>query len=297
MNTIEINHLTKDYGGGKGIFDVSFHVKEGEAYAYLGPNGAGKSTTIRHLLGFLFPEKGNCFILGKDCSKDMKEIHKQLGYIPGEINLFDQMSGKQFLTFLANYRGMKDMGRYEELRKRFDLNDSVRIKKMSKGMKQKVGIIAAFMHDPKVLILDEPTSGLDPLMQNKFVELIQEEKKRGKTILMSSHMMEEVEKTCDRVGIIKDGHIIKELDIETLRNSKTRNYIIRFETQEDMQSFCKNCTFQYTIEEECVHVSIQNDINTLLKQLSNYRLLSLDIEHQNLEELFFQFYGGQTNAK
>lgn len=207
MDVISIEKLTRDYGDGKGIFDVSFGVGNGEVFGFLGPNGAGKTTTIRHLMGFIRPKTGKCTISGLDCWTQSSEIQKNLGYIPGEINFFDDMSGTEFLDFSAKYRGFQDSGRKKALLERFELNPKGKIKKMSKGMKQKIGIVAAFMHDPDILILDEPTSGLDPLMQSRFVELIAEEKKRGKTILLSSHMFEEVERTCDRIGIIREGKL------------------------------------------------------------------------------------------
>ncbi len=176
MEIIKINNLTKDYGNGKGIFDVTFTIKKGEIFGFLGPNGAGKTTTIRHLLGFIIPKEKKCIINGLDCNKDIDLIQKKIGYIPGEINLMEEISGIQFIKFMADYRGMKNLERANELIKRFELDPRCKIKKMSKGMKQKVGIVIAFMHDPDILILDEPTSGLDPLMQNEFVNLILEEK-------------------------------------------------------------------------------------------------------------------------
>ena len=183
MNTIEMKHLTKDYGNQRGIFDVSFSVKKGEVMGFLGPNGAGKTTAIRHLLGFSTPDHGTCMINGMDCFHKAKDIHRSLGYLPGEIAFMDDMTGKQFLKFAADLKGMKNQGRMQELMDMFSLDPRGRIKKMSKGMKQKIGIVCAFMDSPDLYILDEPTSGLDPLMQNQFVELILEEKKRGATII------------------------------------------------------------------------------------------------------------------
>ena len=294
MNVIEIAHLTRDYGDGKGIFDVSFTISEGEVFGFLGPNGAGKTTTIRHLLGFIYAKSGSCSILGKDCGTNSAEIQKLLGYIPGEIALKNDMTGQQFLKFMAEYRGMKDMGRCAELMERFELNPKGKIKKMSKGMKQKIGIITAFMHDPKVLILDEPTSGLDPLMQNTFVKLIMEEKQRGKTILMSSHMFEEVERTCDRVGIIKDGKIVSITDVETLRQNKQRQYRITFQSREEAARFAKAGFPVQTIEDQDVHVLIGHDIQKLITVLNNYHVINLDIAQQSLEDLFMHFYGGES---
>ena len=173
MSVIALSHITKDYGGGHGVFDVSFAVEQGEVFGFLGPNGAGKTTTIRQLMGFLAPDSGTCTINGLDCRTQTAAIQKNMGYIPGEPALPDDMRGGEFIRFLAAYRGMRGTGRAGELCERFELDASGWIRRMSKGMKQKLGIVAAFMHDPKVLILDEPTSGLDPLMQNSFVELIQ----------------------------------------------------------------------------------------------------------------------------
>ena len=169
MNMINIENLTRDWGGGKGVFDLSFQVGKGEAFGFLGPNGAGKTTTIRHLMGFIKSKSGRCTIKGLDCWTASDKIQKNLGYIPGEINFFDDMSGMEFLNFIAKYRGINTESRQQELLEYFELNPKGKIKKMSKGMKQKIGIVAAFMHDPEILILDEPTSGLDPLMQKMCI--------------------------------------------------------------------------------------------------------------------------------
>lgn len=292
MSIVEINGLSKDYGDGKGIFNVAFKIEKGEVFGFLGPNGAGKTTTIRHLLGFIIPQAGVCLIEGLDCNKDVAKIQKNLGYIPGEITLMEEITGMQFIKFMAEYRGMKDLGRADEMIKRFDLNPNGKIKKMSKGMKQKIGIVVAFMHDPDVLILDEPTSGLDPLMQSEFVNLILEEKKRGKTILMSSHMVEEVEKTCDRVGIIKDGKIVSIEDVDTLQKSKQKIYVVTFKNKNDAIEFQKENFMVRKSDENVVEVIIKNEINELIRCLEKYDLVSLDVAHQTLEEIFMQFYGG-----
>ena len=199
MSVIKVCGLTRDYGSNKGIFDINFSIEKGEVFGFLGPNSAGKTTTIRHLMGFLKPQQGSCTVSGLDCRENAAEIQKNLGYIPGEIALFDDMSGIQYLRFMQEYRGIDCTKRMNGIIERFELDPNLKIKKMSKGMKQKIAIAAAFMHDPDILILDEPTSGLDPLMQNRFIELIKEEKQRGKTVLMSSHMFEEVEKISGNV--------------------------------------------------------------------------------------------------
>ena len=231
MSVIKIENLVRDYGGGKGIFDISFHVNQGEAFGFLGPNGAGKTTTIRHLMGFLKPRSGKCTVDGLDCFRERDKIQARLGYIPGEISFFDDMSGAEYLRFIAEYRKIDARNRMEELLERFELDPKSKIRKMSKGMKQKLGIVAAFMHDPDILILDEPTSGLDPLMQNRFVNLVAEEKEHGKTILMSSHMFEEVERTCDRIGIIREGRMMAVDSAATLREKHTRSYTVTLESE------------------------------------------------------------------
>ena len=215
MSVIEIKNLNKDYGNNKGIFDISFKIEKGEVFGFLGPNGAGKTTTIRHLLGFIFAKEGNCSILGMDCGKQAATIQKELGYIPGEINLWEEMSGMQFLKFMAKFRGMKDMGRCEELMERFKLDPSGRIKKMSKGMKQKVGIVAAFMHDPQILILDEPTAGLDPKERVRFRNLISDFAKE-KIVILSTHIVSDVSYIADYILMMKNGRFLLGEPMETV---------------------------------------------------------------------------------
>jgi ABC-2 type transport system ATP-binding protein len=239
MGVCEIQGLTRDYGNGRGAFNLSFSIYQGEVFGFLGPNGKGKTTTIRHLMGFLKTEKGYCTIGGKDCWKDRADIQKTLGYIPGEMVFFDDMTGTEFLSFMSKYRKTKSNGRTKELLDRFELDPRSKLKKMSKGMKQKVGIVTAFMHDPEVLILDEPTSGLDPLMQSRFIELMLEEKAKGKTILMSSHMFEEVERTCGRVAIIRKGKLVVLDAVETLKAAQAKKYVITLENEDAAAAFAE----------------------------------------------------------
>ena len=296
MNTIEMKHLTKDFGNQRGIFDVSFSVKKGEVMGFLGPNGAGKTTAIRHLLGFSTPDHGTCMINGMDCFHKAKDIHRSLGYLPGEIAFMDDMTGKQFLKFAADLKGMKNQGRMQELMDMFSLDPRGRIKKMSKGMKQKIGIVCAFMDSPDLYILDEPTSGLDPLMQNQFVELILEEKKRGATILMSSHMFEEVEKTCDRIGIIRKGHMAAIEDTVILQKNKTKTYILTFADSSQTQRFLQERLQMKQMSELCVHVYVREDLKELLQLLPAYELRDLNVATQSLEDIFLQYYGEKGEA-
>ncbi len=271
-NIIEITKLTKDYGNQKGIFDVTISVRKGEIYGFLGPNGAGKSTTIRHLMGFIRPDGGSCKLFGMDCFERAADIHKKLGYLAGEIAYMDDMTGRELLRFMAQLKGLKDQGRMQELVERFELDPSGRVRKMSKGMKQKVGIVSAFMADPEVLILDEPTSGLDPLMQNRFVELLLEEKKRGKTILMSSHIFEEIERTCDRTAIIRAGRIAAVEDMESLSGKKRKQYILRLEDGSTR-----------IVDED-------KNLTKLRQALAEQDVRTLEVKEQTLEELFLHYY-------
>ena len=292
MNAIRIENLTRDYGGGKGVFELSFEVGDGEAFGFLGPNGAGKTTTIRHLMGFLKPEAGICMIGGLDCWKNSDRIQERLGYIPGEISFFDDMTGADVLKFLAKYRNIRAGNRTKELLERFELDPRGKIKKMSKGMKQKVGIVAAFMHDPDILILDEPTSGLDPLMQNRFIDLVAEEKERGKTILMSSHMFEEVERTCHRVGMIRDGKLAAIDSVDALKASQTRKYIVTFPDSNSAADFVKEPFQTEALTHHRVAVTIQADLGELIAALGRYPVTNLSAPSQSLEEIFLLYYGG-----
>jgi len=294
VSVITIESLTRDYGGGKGVFNLSFEVKQGEAFGFLGPNGAGKTTTIRHLMGFLKPQSGTCTIGGIDCWKDSDKIQEKLGYISGEINYFDDMTGTDFLKFLAKYRKIGAVNRTGELLERFELNPHGKIKKMSKGMKQKVGIVAAFMHDPDILILDEPTSGLDPLMQSRFIDLVAEEKERGKTILMSSHMFEEVERTCHRVGIIRDGKLAAIDSVDQLKAKQVRKYIVTFETSKSAEDFTKEPLQTQALTHHRVAVTVQSNIRELIEILNRYPVTNLAAPNQGLEEIFMQYYGGKV---
>ena len=230
MALIDIQHITKDYGDGRGIFDLNLSIEKGEVFGFVGTNGAGKTTTIRHLMGFLKPQSGSATINGLDCWKDSAEIKKWIGYIPGEIAFPDAPTGTDFLTRQAELLGLRDMSYADSIIKKLQLDPTAKLKRMSKGMKQKTAIVAAFMADPEILILDEPTTGLDPLMRKEFIGILDEEKKKGKTILMSSHMFDEVEHICDRVAMIKDGRIIAVKATNEVKHHEEKVYKIEFKS-------------------------------------------------------------------
>ena len=213
MHAIEVEHLTKDYGSDRGVFDVSIAVDRGEVFGFLGPNGAGKSTTIRHLMGFSKPDSGSAKIEGTETFHRYFEVLNHVGYIPGEIALPAGLTGWEFIRMMQNLQKIHNEKRLGEMLKLFELEDEVlkgETKRMSLGVKRKLAVVTAFMSDPDVLILDEPTSGLDPVMQENFIQFIHEEKERGKTILLSSHIFSEIDSTCDRIAIIKDGKIVSQ---------------------------------------------------------------------------------------
>ena len=292
MGMIDVFHITKDYSMGRGIFDLSFQVEEGEVFGFLGPNGAGKTTTIRHLMGFVRADMGECFIGGKNCWDEATAIQKRLGYLPGELTLMEHMTGMEFIRFSAGMREQKSMRRAQRLIERFELDPSVKIRKMSRGMKQKVGIVCAFMHNPQVLILDEPTSGLDPLMQSRFVDLLLEEKDVGKTIFLSSHIFDEIEKTCDRIGIIREGKLAAIEDAASVRNKRKKTFLITFETRAMAEAFRKEPCEVTDVLGTTVVVSVTGSLRELLKTLEKYKVTNLDVKTESLEEIFMHYYGG-----
>lgn len=285
-----VQNVTKKFSNGKGLFNVSFQVKEGEVFGYLGPNGAGKSTTIRNLMGFIQPTSGTATMFGLDCWKDAADIQKRVGYLPGEISFIEGMNGLGFLQLMQGMRGMKSNGRRDELIERFQFDVKTPIRKMSKGMKQKVGIVAAFMHDPEVLILDEPTSGLDPLMQQLFVDLILEEKQRGKTIFMSSHIFTEIERTCDRVGIIKDGELLTVENIHDLRAKQRQVIDVTVSSQEQLQALKKTALQIDSVQGNTASIIVQGNYNELLQILAQYDVIGFQMRTMDLENIFMHYY-------
>ena len=237
MSFIEIKNVTKDFGSERGIFDINLSIEKGEIFGFVGTNGSGKTTTIRHLMGFLKPQSGSVTINGLDCWEDAAEVKKLVGYIPGEIAFPEAPTGTEFLKRQAELIGLKDFTYMNTIIKKLHLDTTANLKLMSKGMKQKTAIVAALMADPEVLILDEPTTGLDPLMRTEFISILNEERKKGKTILMSSHMFDEVEHICDKVALIRDGKIIVVKSTADIKYNEDKEYTIEFSSQEDYQRF------------------------------------------------------------
>lgn len=297
MGYIKIDYVSKDYGQGRGIFNINFEVKKGEVFGYLGPNGAGKTTTIRTLLGFVKADSGVITIDGVDTWKGHYLTNAKIGYLPGEINFPTSMNGYEVLKWNAELRNVKDLTLQNELIDYFELkNLHTKVKRMSKGMKQKLGIICAFMHDPDTLILDEPTSGLDPLMQDRFVRLIKKEKEKGKTILMSSHMFNEIEKTCDRVAIIRAGSIVSIFDLKEIFDGEEETFEITFKDEKSANKYAKNKDNAF-IEDNVVRMTIiRQKVNDFLKEISKYEVIKFVEIKKTLEEVFMSYYSSKNKG-
>lgn len=293
MSIIEVNNLTKDYGYGRGVFNVSFEIEKGMCFGFLGPNGAGKTTTIRHLMGFSKPKLGSTKILDMDCWSEATKIKEYIGYLPGEIALPKNITGTRFLTMMSRMRQLKSDEYCRKLLKRFDFNPEINIDGMSLGEKRKLAVITAFMHDPEILILDEPTSGLDPIMQQVFIDFILAEKKRGKTILLSSHIFHEVDATCDVIAIIKEGKIAAEFKADSLRNIKSKIYRISFAKTQDYDKFVR-LSYQFTSqnkEKNRVRVYLEDgNINKLLRDTDGLSIKEFQEIPFTLEDYFMQYY-------
>lgn len=286
---IEVKNLTKDYGNNRGVFDISFKVNKGEVFGFVGTNGSGKTTTIRHLMGFLKSQKGSVSILGLDAWKDSCQIKKFVEYVPGEIAFPDLKDGTTFLKNQAELLKLKDMSYANELIKKLQLDTSANLKRMSKGMKQKTAIVSALMADKEIIILDEPTTGLDPLMRETFLEIILNEKQKGKTILMSSQMFDELEQTCDKVALLLDGKIVEIADINELKNRTYKFYKIEFLDEQDFKKFKKLKYEIVRVQPQYNQVTIRienNDVKKLFKTLKNYNLKFISEVKHNLEKHF-----------
>ncbi|MHA0856081.1 ABC transporter ATP-binding protein [Paenibacillus sp. CMAA1364] len=290
MNVIEIQNLTKRYGKARGIEDISFNVEEGEIFGFIGPNGAGKSTTIRTLLSLIYPTSGSASIFGKDCIQFGPQIKKEIGYLPSEVFYYDKMKVIDLLNYSASFYKKDCRKRIKELSERMDLDLNKRIDDLSFGNKKKVGIVQGMLHEPKLLILDEPTSGLDPLMQHRFFDLLQEENRKGTTILFSSHILSEVQKLCDRVAIIKEGKLIKLEKMSTLKQNNYKRFRLSTEATLDEDYFAVEGVSDIQVGIHETSFLFRGDLNFMMSKLSGLDLTNLWIEEPDLEEIFMHYY-------
>lgn len=296
---ITLSHITKQYPGTAkpSVKDLSIAVSAGEVYGFLGSNGAGKSTTIRMLLNFLQPTSGTASILGKDSVKDSVELKKHMGYLAGDVALYNNVTGAQFLDYIGRLQGLKDTTYLKTLTKRFEAELSKKIGDLSKGNRQKIGILQAAMHQPDVLILDEPTSGLDPLMQERFYETIAEAKARGAAVFLSSHSLDEVEHICDRVGIIRHGVLVREGTLAEVAGGKQQPTFVVTLAKQPPAALTKSAALKVIdIAGNTITVQPKKDLASLLAVLSKYEVVNLQSQQAELETEFMNFYQDEETA-
>ena len=288
-NIIDIQNLTKDYGSGKGVFNLNFKIKQGEVLGFVGANGAGKTTTIRNIMGFLKPDNGKITIKGFDSYIESEKTKKFIGYVPGEIAFPDLKTGTEFLKSQAEFLNINNMDYANYLIEKLQLDPTANLKRMSKGMKQKTAIVTALMNNAEILILDEPTTGLDPLMRDAFLDIIKYEKEAGKTILISSHLYEELEKICDRVMLIDKGKIVDIVDMSDINNRRFIDFKIEFNNKKDFEDFKKLPYNIIRIQEKYNQVTIsheKNKIQKLLKDLTKFNVKFIAEVKYTLEKHF-----------
>lgn len=290
---IECHKLSKRYAGSRtyALRDLSLQVQEGEIYGFLGPNGAGKSTTIRTLLNFIQPTGGSATILGQDIVKDSVAIKQSVGYLSGEQGVYGKMNGRQFLDYMGELQPPVSMAYRQELVKRLQADLSKNLGELSRGNRQKIAIIQALMHQPRILILDEPSSGLDPLMQEVFYELMEEAKQRGASVFTSSHILGEVQKMCDRVGIIREGRLVAERKIAEMATEAAQTFDIVFKDEPPMPELKRvKCVQSAKRHGNTVTLHIHGDMAPLFAELAKHRVIKLDSQALDLEEVFLRFY-------
>lgn len=286
---IKIEHLTKDYGDGKGVFDINLTIKKREMVGFVGTNGSGKTTTIRSIMGFIKPTKGQVLVNDKNTWEHYDEIVKNIGYVPGEIAFPDLKTGIDFLKSQAEFLSLRDLSYADELIEKLQLDPRANLKRMSKGMKQKTALVEALMDNADIIILDEPTTGLDPLMRDAFLDIIKSEHKKGKTIFMSSHIFEELEQTCDRVAFISEGKIIDVADMNEIRNRDVIDIKIEFDNERDYEKFLKDKFKLIRKQKEFSQVTAQvkkEELDDLFKSLSKLNVKFFKSEKYTLEKHF-----------
>ena len=287
---IVIDSLHKSYGKVQAVKGISMRVEQGEIFGFLGPNGAGKTTTIRRMLDVIRPTSGTLRVLGLDAQRDKMELHQRIGYLPGDVRLPGQMTGKQVIDYFSRLQGLKPV-LLNDLVARFDVEMKRPLKGYSKGMRQKIGVVLAFMCDPEVLILDEPTSGLDPLLQRTFNEFLLQEQARGKTIFMSSHIMSDVEKVCQRVAVIRQGEIVTIEEVEKLRQKAGQRVTVEFGDAVSADEVARMPgVSMVTSHNHAYHFNVGGSMDALIKALSRHEVLRLQAEEAPLEEVFLKFY-------
>ncbi|WP_338983784.1 ATP-binding cassette domain-containing protein [Spiroplasma endosymbiont of Othius punctulatus] len=286
MSIISVKNLTKVYKNNYGIHDINIEVDKGTSFGFLGPNGAGKSTTIRHLMGYIKADKGTVEMFGTNVWKESHLVQPKIGYLPGEITFPEQTNGLDYIKMIFSLREQTNWEYVEELIQYWQFNPDIKIKKMSKGMKQKVALIIAFMHNPELLILDEPTTGLDPLMQQKFIDLVISEKAKGTTVFISSHIFAEIEKTCDQIAIVKSGKIVSDFVLQELVDLSDKRYVVKFSKEAIDSPFLRE-----NINKNVARYKVPyNEVENFFKEIKKVDFVSLKEVPFSLEKYFMDFY-------
>jgi len=288
-NVIEVVDLTKSYGSRRGVVELTFTVAEREVFGFLGPNGAGKTTTIRTLLGLLRPTAGRASIFGLDVWRDAPEIHRRLSYVGSDPGFLGELSGGAQLDLLASFRGL-DRGAWRRLAERLELDPTIPVRKLSRGNRQKIALVAAFMGQEPLLVLDEPTTGLDPLMQREFLALISESRAAGRTVFLSSHNLQEVERACDRVGIIREGRLIEVSSVQALLAEHWRSVNLVLATPAPPGSFNLPNVELVSARSRDVHLMVRGDVNPLLRRLGSLNVADVSITTPDVEDVFLRYY-------
>ncbi len=291
-SVIHTELLTKSYGVHRGIADLDLDVAEGEIFGFLGPNGAGKTTTMRVLLDLIRPTSGRATVFGIETTRDPVAIHRRLGYLPGEFDLYDRLTGSDTIEYFANLRGGVDRGYVADLVERLDLDPSRRFKEYSKGNKQKVGLVVALQARPDLLILDEPTAGLDPLVQRTFFEIVREAKAEGRTVFLSSHIIDEVDRTCDRVAIIREGRLVQVDRIEAIRRLAFHHVELSFGAPVEAAIFTAiEGVSEVVVEDSIVRMRVAGPIGAVLAAAAPHGIVDVVSREPNLEDVFLAQYG------
>ena len=293
---IHTSGLTKYYGKQRGMVDISLDVRRGEVFGYLGPNGAGKTTTIRTLLNLIRPTRGIATIFGMDIQRKGLEVRRHTGYLPGELKLYDNLTGAEMLRYLGHLSGGVDWARVENLATRLDCDLLPPIRSLSHGNRQKIGLIQAFMNTPDLLILDEPTIGLDPLMQQEFYRLVSETKAQGRTVFLSSHIMPEVEHICDRVAIIREGRLVTVEDIDNLKARSIRRLEIHFAGPVSQLKFTEiSGVKDVSVHDSVLTCTVVGELDALVKAASQARVVNIISHEPSLEEIFLDYYNEEES--
>jgi ABC-2 type transport system ATP-binding protein len=297
-SVIRTEKLTKYYGSHRGIVDVDLEVEKGEVFGFLGPNGAGKTTTIRVLLDLIRPTSGKAFLFDIESSVDPVAIHRRIGYLPGEFTLYDRLTGQQTLEYFGNLRGGVDTAYQASLIERFDLDPSRRYREYSKGNKQKVGLVAALQHRPELLILDEPTAGLDPLVQQTFFSLLREAVADGGTVFLSSHILSEAERSCDRVAIIREGRIVRVDRVDALRDLAHHQVELRFAGDPPAAEFASIAgVSDVQVEDHLMRLRVLGAITPVVQAAARLGVTYFLSREPSLEETFLAQYGREAAAE